>query len=258
MFNDFSVWWDGLSGLLKVLYCIALPSTLLLIIQTLLAMFGMHNGGMGHDISDTSGISFEGGSLHDVDVSGLHDVGGLHDLGGLHDAGALDLGGHDVGAVHDLSGHDAGLHHGHNIDGGDPGDFTTMHIFTIQTMVTFFTVFSWSSIVLVGSEVPNGIALAVGFVLGVCTMLLVAKLVQMSMRLAENGTLDLRNALGETATVYIPCPPKNQGMGKVNIMLQGQLREVGAFNNGNETLTTGTQVTVVDVRGDEVVVEKDD
>ena len=46
-------WWDGLSLLLKVLYCIAFPSTLILLVQTLLSMFGFHDGGSGHDFSDT-------------------------------------------------------------------------------------------------------------------------------------------------------------------------------------------------------------
>lgn len=235
MLSNFSQWWDTLDGLLRALYCIAFPSTLLLVIQTLLAMFGMHNGGMGHDFSDTSGL--------DMHV----DTGGLHDLGGID---------HDIGALHDISGHDAAMHH--SVDGGDPGDFATMHLFTLQTMVTFLTVASWSSIVLLGSDVPRAIALTIGFIIGVVTMLLVAKLVQLSARLAENGTVNLRNAIGESATVYIPCPPKNQGMGKVTLTIQGQLREFGAFNNSNETLPTGSMVTVVDIRGDDLVVEKEE
>ena len=52
-------WWDGLSLLLKVLYCIALPSTLILLVQTLLSMFGFHDGGSGHDFSDTSGLDLD-------------------------------------------------------------------------------------------------------------------------------------------------------------------------------------------------------
>ena len=88
-------------------------------------------------------------------------------------------------------------------------------------------------------------------------MTLVAKMVQLSMRLSENGTLDLRNAIGETATVYIPCPPRNEGMGKITMTLQGQLMELGAFNESEEILKTGTKVVVVDVRGDDVIIEKE-
>lgn len=220
MIENFNEWWETLDGLLKTLYCIAFPSTMLLIIQTLLSLFGMHDGGMGHDFSDTSGL--------DLDISA---------------------------DVPDAGPHDLDIHH--SIDGGDPGDFASMHLFTLQTVVTFLTVFSWSSIVLVGSDVPAAISLLIGAVLGVATMVMVAKIVQLSMRLTENGTVNLKNAIGETATVYVLCPPKNKGMGKVTITLQGQLMELGAFNSGDEMLATGTQVTVTDVRGDDVIVEKE-
>ena len=77
-----------------------------------------------------------------------------------------------------------------------------------------------------------------------------------SARLAENGTADYKNAIGETATVYIPCPPKDHGLGKVNVMINGQLREVTAINNGDELIKTGTQVRIIDLQGDTVIIEK--
>lgn len=243
MMERFDIWWNGLSGLLKVLYCIAFPSTMLLILQTLLAMFGMHHG--SHDVSDTSGLD-----MH-TDVGGHNfDIG--HDIGGHH---GFDIH-HDVSGGHgDIDAHHSGDFHDHSIN--DNVTDTSMHFFTLQTIVAFLTVFSWSSIVLVGSKVPSLAALPVGILLGIGTMALVAKMVQLSMRLAENGTVDLRNAIGESATVYIPCPPKNQGMGKITMTLQGQMMELGAFNEGEEMLKTGTKVVVVDVRGDDVIVEKD-
>lgn len=243
MMERFDIWWNGLSGLLKVLYCIAFPSTMLLILQTLLAMFGMHHG--AHDVSDTSGLD-----MH-TDVGGHNfDIG--HDIGGHH---GFDIH-HDVSGGHgDLDAHHSGDFHDHSIN--DNVTDTSMHFFTLQTIVAFLTVFSWSSIVLVGSRVPSLAALPVGILLGIGTMALVAKMVQLSMRLAENGTVDLRNAIGESATVYIPCPPKNQGMGKITMTLQGQMMELGAFNEGEEMMKTGTKVVVVDVRGDDVIVEKD-
>ena len=243
MMERFDIWWNGLSGLLKVLYCIAFPSTMLLILQTLLAMFGMHHG--AHDVSDTSGLD-----MH-TDVGGHNfDIG--HDIGGHH---GFDIH-HDVSGGHgDIDAHHSGDFHDHSIN--DNVTDTSMPFFTLQTIVAFLTVFSWSSIVLVGSRVPSLAALPVGILLGIGTMALVAKMVQLSMRLAENGTVDLRNAIGESATVYIPCPPKNQGMGKITMTLQGQMMELGAFNEGEEMLKTGTKVVVVDVRGDDVIVEKD-
>lgn len=230
-------WWEGLSTVLKVLYCIALPSTLLLLIQTLLALFGMHDGGAGVDISDTSGIDFDGGGMH----------GGF----GVH----TDMSGVDLS--HDLSlGHDGTFDH--SVDGGNPSDFSSMRMFTLQTIVAFLTVFSWTTIVAIQGGLPTGLAFAVGLVLGFIVMFAVAKIVQLSARLAENGTLDVRNCLGLTGTVYIPIPPKGQGEGKVNVTVQGQLRELSAVTSEGEMIRTGSQVRITDIRGDTVVVEIDD
>ena len=172
-------WWDGLSLLLKVLYCIAFPSTLILLVQTLLSMFGFHDGGSGHDFSDTSGLDLD----VDTNISGHGDV----DIGHCT---------HDIGCDH-------------NVDGGNPADFASMRMFTLQTIVAFFTVFSWSSIVLVSSGVYPALSTVIGFVLGLATMLLVAKIVQLSARLAENGTASLphidkinRNGISAKYKVY--------------------------------------------------------
>ena len=232
-----SEWWEGLSTVLKVLYCIALPSTLLLLIQTLLALFGMHDGGAGFDVSDTSGIDFDGGGMH-----GGFDVPA--------DMSSVDLS-HDLTLGHDASG-------GHSVDGGNPGDFSSMRMFTLQTIVAFLTVFSWTTIVAMHGGLPTGLAFGIGLALGFIVMFAVAKIVQLSARLAENGTLDVRNCLGLTGTVYIPVPPKGQGEGKVNVTVQGQLRELSAVTVGEEMLKTGTQGRITDIRGDTVVVESED
>lgn len=218
-----SEWWEGLSMLLKTLYCIAFPSTLLLVLQTLLSMFGAHYGGLGDNPSDTSGLDL------DSDLSGGHDL--------------------DIG-------HHGGIAHGH-VDGGDPSDFASMQLFTLQTVVAFFTVFSWSSIVLVSSQVPNIVGVGAGLALGILTMFLVAKIVMLSRRLTENGTVNLSNAIGEYATVYIPCPPRDEGLGKVTMTVQGRLMELSAVSCGEETIKTGTRVRVVDLQGDTVVIEKE-
>ena len=218
-------WWEGLSSLLKVLYCIAVPSTLILLLQTIFAMLGGHDGGAGHDFSDTSGL--------DLDA----------------DHGGLDIG---------HGGHDLQFDHDHDIDGGDPSDFTSMRMFTIQTVVAFLTVFGWSGIVLVGAKVPSGLAIGIAAVLGFATMLLLAKIVQMSKRLQENGTIDFKNAIGEVGTVYIPCPPKNQGFGKVNVTVNGRFIEADAINSTDKQLATGSRVRVTDLSGDMLVVEPEE
>ena len=46
-------WWEGLSGILKVLYIIAIPSTLLLVVQTVMIVMGFGEHGVDANPSDT-------------------------------------------------------------------------------------------------------------------------------------------------------------------------------------------------------------
>ena len=46
-------WWQSLGIAQQVFYCIAIPATLIIVIQTILLMLGMGHGSEGVEISDT-------------------------------------------------------------------------------------------------------------------------------------------------------------------------------------------------------------
>lgn len=212
-------WWEGLSSALRVLYCIAVPSTLILLLQMLLTMIGGHSDG-GVDISDTSGIDMPDDLDFDLNGDGVPD---------------------DMPDV---------------IDGGNPADFGNLRLLTVQTIVTFLAVFGWVSIVSISSGTGVLAGSLIGAVCGLAMMLLVAKMVQASRKLAENGILNLKNAIGETATVYLMIPPKNEGSGKVTMQLQGRFGEFDAVSVGEQSIPNGARVIVTDVQGDVLVVEQ--
>lgn len=222
-------WWEGIGLIQQVLYCIAIPSTLVLILQMILSMMGGANDG-GVDVSDTSGLDMPG----EMDVDAAFDA----DLGGE----ACDVCGevHDGGDVH---------------DGGNPADFGNLKFLTLQTIVTFTTVFGWVGIVCVSAGLAVPVSMLIAVACGLAMMFVVAKLVQVSAKLAEDGTINLKNAVGETATVYLTVPPKGEGEGKVTMQLQGRFCEFEAVNADSAALATGTQVLVTDVLGDTLVVE---
>ncbi len=70
-----NAWWEALSILQKILYCIAIPATLVLILQTVLVIMGFGDGASGADFnpSDTSGLDLEtdvsAGDLVDGDIA---------------------------------------------------------------------------------------------------------------------------------------------------------------------------------------------
>lgn len=211
----FSDWWAALALVEQILYCIAIPATLILLIQTIMIIAGFGGGG-DMDMSGASGVDFD------------------LDLPDTAEAAAAAQG--DVG------------------DGSGFSDFGIMSLFTVQGIVTFLCVFGWSGLVMIGAGIPVFIALVVGFALGFLAMFGVTKLIQISGRLAHNGTLNMKNLLGENGTVYLTVPAAGMGQGKVTVQFAERYIECSAVANENEIIPNGAAIRVVDILANNVVV----
>ncbi len=220
----FSEWWGSMDLFTHILYCVSIPSTLILLIQTVLIIMGMGNGGPDINLSDTSGFD-----MHDPSCG--CDVCDPTDFS-------------------DMTGHDGS-------DFLNPADAGAMHLFTFQGIITFLCVFSWVGI-LMYMAFPNIIvSVLVGFICGAAAMFGVAKIIQISSKLTQNGNLIAKNFLGETGTVYFTIPAGKKGQGKVNISLGERYAEFNAVTEGGEDIPSGTSVRVVDIQAEDVlVVEK--
>lgn len=220
----FSQWWAGLGIFLQIMYCIALPATIILIIQAIMIILGFGgDGDMGVDVSDTSGLD-----LPDADISGADIPDGT--------------------VISDtvITG-----------DGGNPADLGTMHFFTVQGFITFLTIFGWSGIICYSSTSNLILSVIIALVLGALAMLGVAKIMQLSGRLAQNGTINMRNLLGAKGTVYLVIPATGEGKGKVNITTEERCLEFDAITDGKDPIPNGEAVRVTDIRtGNLLVVEK--
>lgn len=220
----FSEWWNNLQLVEQVLYCIAVPASLILIIQTVMMLLGLGEGGEGINPSDTSGLD-----VPDVDFDVSVD-------GDFSADGNMDLSNHDI---------------------SNPSDIADFRLLSVQSVIAFLCIFGWSGITAIANGMPEWAALVLAAVLGFAAMLLVAKIIQWSSKLAQNGTFNVKNLLGESGTVYIPIPPKGNGSGKINVSCGERFLEFDAISEGDETLSTGVPVRVVDiVSGSVLVVEK--
>lgn len=219
MLLSIGTWWEALSTFVKIFYVLAITSSLVLLVQLIIALFGF-----GHDAGADVG----------TDVGGDADVGGGADFDG--DA---DLAGHDAGGGHDASHAGAGL-----------------RLFTVQTIVSFLVTFGWSGVAFGSSGMPEWLGFILAFIIGTATLFGMAKLMQAMMKLQSSGNIDIENAVGLTGEVYIPVPASEGGMGKVNITIQGRYGEYNAITKGPELLKTGLFVKVAEVRGNTLIVEK--
>mgnify|MGYP004664550179 FL=1 len=215
-----STWWGGLDIFSQILHCISIPSTLILIIQTILIIAGFGDSGPDTNLSDTSGLDLPDGG---VDFDGGTDLSGIDG---------------------DVSGHDV----------GNPADASAMHLFTFQGIITFLCVFAWSAILTYMGTNSILLSLLVGFVLGAGAMFGVAKIIQASAKLAQNGNINAKNYLGELGTVYLVIPAAEKGRGKVNISLGERYVEFDAITEDADDIPSGTSVRVVDVRSESLLV----
>jgi len=220
----FSDWWDTLGLIRQILYCIAIPGTLLLIIQTVLVAIGFGGAGEGVDFTDTS--SFDGVP----DLSGGFDG----DISGAHAGGAGSL------------------------DGGNPHDFGALGFFTLQGVVAFLCVFGWSGILFLNAFGNAALSLILAFILGFLAMAGVARIIRLSGRLAQNGTLNMKLLIGEPGVVYIPIPEDKHMRGKVTVQTSERMVECDAISETG-SLPINTPVRVTDIlAGNVLVVERMD
>lgn len=234
-----SIWWESLTWLERLFAYVAFPATLLLILQTLMLLFGLGHGG-GSDM-DSPDVDVDGDLDidFDADLDTQLDVGFDADIGG--DV-SMDL---DVGldgpegdvfleVDHDVP--DAPLH---------DGPFAGLKLFTLRGIVAFLAVAGWGGLWLLNMGVNPLIAVFLAIAMGFWAMLLMALFLRVALQLQSDGTMDYRNALGCAGSVYLTIPAKRQGTGKVTVLFQDQLRELDAVTDEEEHLPTGTEIVVV-------------
>ena len=209
-------WWNAMTGLERFFALVAIPSTLLLIIQTVLMLFGLGHGHDGSMETDHSGLGHDGGFDHDHDF----------DHGFDHD--------------HDFD-HDGMADHDHDHEPHDP----SLRIFTVRGMVAFFCIFGWCGLACLQGDIGVPFTLTVAFIAGLAAMLSIALLLKAALKLQSDGTVSLSNAVGKSALVYIRVPAKRAERGKVNVTVQECYVEADAVTDDETDLPPGHEVTVV-------------
>ena len=129
-----------------------------------------------------------------------------------------------------------------DMDGGIGFQFITF-----KNLVGFFTIFSWVGLACIKSDFSSTTTIIVAFLSGLAMMFVMAGIYYLLSSMVDDGTLVVKNAVGRLGEVYMNIPPKNEGIGKIQINIQGAMREMDAITNEEEMLTMGTVVKVTEV-----------
>jgi len=177
---------SNLDGIQRFFYFVAIPATVILIIQTIITILGL---------GDADDFDL------DVDIDDIPD-----DIDGIAD----------------------------------------FRFFSIRGLIAFFTIFGWVGIVLYEQSMPLILNLLISTISGFVAMFLIGYLFYSINKLQSDGTIRIRNAIGNFGEVYIPIPANRKGVGKIQLLLQERYIEVDAVTDANEDLKTGTIVKVID------------
>ena len=78
-------------------------------------------------------------------------------------------------------------------------------------------------------------------------MFIMAYLVLQMNKMTSSGTLKMKNAVNQLGEVYLTIGANRSAMGKVQINVQGALRELDALTDADEALKSHTVVRVTEV-----------
>ena len=123
------------------------------------------------------------------------------------------------------------------------------NLYTFRNFVNFFLGFGWSAILLQEKITSIPLLLIVSAVIGVALVAAVMYLFKWLSSMQQSGNINLyKTAVGCNGTVYIPIPGERKGEGKVQISINGSVREYNALTDG-DALKTTTPIRVVEVSG---------
>lgn len=234
-------WWEAMTLIEQIFAIVGIASTVLLVIEVILLLVGAGHGG---DVDAPSDAHFDG--MGHADMPGNIDI----HVGDISADGVSDVDistGADAATDVPVDAHDGQTHF------GDSG----LHLFTLQGLVAFFAVFGWSGLLMLKADVLPVASVVLAIVFGFVAMVVIAYAMRAMMKLQSDGTLDIRNAMGKSGTVYLPVHEKRSAAGKVSILVQDRLVEMDAVTDGEETIPTGAEVTVVGIsNGNTLIVLK--
>jgi hypothetical protein len=128
-----------------------------------------------------------------------------------------------------------------NIEGGS-------NLYTFRNFVNFLLGFGWSAILLQDNIPSTGLLILVSVIIGVALVAAVMYLFKWLAGMQQSGNINLqKSAAGCEGKVYLTIPALRGGAGKVQITINGAVREYDAVTESEEPLKTGASIRVVDV-----------
>ena len=111
----------------------------------------------------------------------------------------------------------------------------------------FFTGFGWTGAAVLAGGHSLTLAIISASVVGVSVLVGFVAMMRWLHGLRSEGTIDYKNAVGQVGSVYVPIPANRQGIGQVEVLVQGRMSTVRALTDNSQRLDNRTAVLVTGV-----------
>jgi len=136
------------------------------------------------------------------------------------------------------------------IEGDDGVGF---QFFTLKGLISFFTLFAWSGLACIEAGLNPSLTVIISIICGLMMMFILASIFYLMSKLSESGTLRLKYAINGVGEVYLPIKAGRNGMGKIQINVQGAVRTLQALSDDEADLPVGTMVKVTEIINDQIL-----
>ena len=145
-----------------------------------------------------------------------------------------------------------------SMDGSDLSNIDSgANLYTFRNFVNFFLGFGWTAIILQPSVKSTAVLVIISVLVGVALVALVMYMFKWLYSMQQSGNINVyKAAVGCQGKCYLRIPGERAGEGKVQITIQGAVREYNAVTDGDE-IKTGASVKVVEaIDGNTLLVEE--
>ncbi len=146
-----------------------------------------------------------------------------------------------------------------DLDADFDGDFHNVEapfeLFSFRNLINFLLGFGWTGVAFYG-KMNEAVLVVVVFAVGIIFVGIFFFIIKQILKLQEDNTFNLNNAVGKTAQVYINIPAHKSGSGKVQLSVKGSFHELEAFTEDAEKINSGETVRIVRIENQVLFVEK--
>ena len=139
-----------------------------------------------------------------------------------------------------------------DLDMGDADVETGGGLGIVKGVLTFIAVSTWMIRILLIAKQSLPISILGGIVVGVILVFILGKLLGFLISQQEFNTWSIEDALYNSGKVYLKIPVNGQGI--VHVVIKDGIKEINAITKDKVDIPTGTEIEVIDVEGDLVVV----